>query len=114
MTTIAKEERMTTLQHIKTSAYWFATNLLWGALLMIVIPSQMKEIARANPAQMTGLLLGLGAIPGVVVPLLIGPLSDRCMSRWGRRRPEKVARVAVNRVGVLGVLLGGQYALVWV
>ena len=113
MTTIAKEERMTTLQHIKTSAYWFATNLLWGALLMIVIPSQMKEIARANPAQMTGLLLGLGAIPGVVVPLLIGPLSDRCMSRWGRRRPYMVAGVAVNLVGLLVVWLAGQYALLW-
>ena len=87
-------------QHFAISAYWFATNLLWGALLMIVIPSQMKLIAPSRPAETTGLLLGLGAAPALLVPLLVGPLSDRCMSRWGRRRPYMAAGVAVNLAGL--------------
>ena len=94
-------------QHFAISAYWFATNLLWGALLMIVIPSQMKLVAPSRPAETTGLLIGLGAIPALLVPLLIGPLSDRCASRWGRRRPYMVAGVAVNLSGLALVWLAG-------
>jgi len=99
--------RLRARQHFAISAYWFATNLLWGALLMIVIPSQMKLIAPSRPAETTGLLLGLGAVPALLVPLLIGPLSDRCMSRWGRRRPYMVAGVAVNLAGLAVVWYAG-------
>lgn len=106
--------RMRAGQHFAVSAYWFATNLLWGALLMIVIPSQMKTgLYRPNPAGMTGLLLGLGAIPALVVPLLVGPLSDRCMSRWGRRRPYMVVGVGVNLLGLLLLWFAGSRLLLW-
>ena len=64
-------------QQFSISSFWFATNLLWGALLMIVIPSQMKQLAPTHPAETQGLLLGIAAIPALVVPLLVGPLSDR-------------------------------------
>ena len=100
--------RMGAGQLFAVSAYWFATNLLWGALLMIVIPSQMKLLAPARPAEMTGLLLGLGAIPALVVPLLVGPLSDRCTSRWGRRRPYMAVGVAVNLAGLAVVWAAGD------
>ena len=99
--------RMRTRQHFAISAYWFATNLLWGALLMIIVPSQMKLIVPRHPAETTGLLLGMGAIPAVVVPLLVGPLSDRCTSRWGRRRPYMMGGVAVNLVGLAMVWAAG-------
>ena len=94
-------------RHFAISAYWFATNLLWGALLMIIIPSQMKLIVPARPAETTGILLGLGAIPALVVPLLVGPLSDRCTSRWGRRRPYMVGGVATNLLGLATVWMAG-------
>lgn len=100
-------------QQFAISAYWFGTNLLWGALLMIIIPSQMKLVAPGRPAEMTGLLLGLGAIPAVVVPLLVGPLSDRCASRWGRRRPYMVAGVAVNLAGLAVVWVAGDTRNLW-
>jgi len=92
--------RMTKRNHLALSAYWLSTNLLWGAMLVILVPSQMKQLAPANPAEMVGLLLGVGAVPALVVPLLVGPLSDRCMSRWGRRRPYMVVGSAVNVAGL--------------
>ncbi|MBI3948764.1 MAG: MFS transporter [Armatimonadetes bacterium] len=113
MVETAVEARLRPGQHFSISAFWCATNLLWGALLMIVVPSQMKVIAPGSPAQTQGLLLGLGAIPGILVPLLIGPLSDRCTSRWGRRRPYMVAGVLVNLVGLALVWVAGSRLLLW-
>ena len=103
--------RMRKRHHFALSAYWFATNLLWGALLMVVVPSQMIDtLAPRNSAAVLGLLLGLGAIPALVVPLVVGPLSDRCMSRWGRRRPYMVGGTAVNLVGLFTLWFAGSRA----
>ncbi len=105
--------RMAKRHHFALSAYWFATNLLWGALLIIVVPKQIRHIAPARAAEVQGLLLGIGAIPAVLVPLLVGPLSDRCMSRWGRRRPYMIVGVAVNLIGLALVWLAGIRLCLW-
>jgi len=105
--------RLGAAQHFALSAYWFATNLLWGALLMIIVPSHMRQLAPARHAETLGLLLGLGAIPALVVPLLVGPLSDRCLSRWGRRRPYMVAGAVVNLGGLALVYAGGASRSLW-
>ena len=103
--------KMTKRHHFALSSYWFATNLLWGALLMVVVPSQMIDtLAPRNSAAVLGLLLGLGAVPALVVPLMVGPLSDRCMSRWGRRRPYMVYGTAVNLVGLFTLWFAGSRA----
>jgi MFS family permease len=99
--------------HFCVSAYWFAVNLLWGALLMIIIPSQIKQLAPGRPAETAGLLLGIGAIPAVVVPLVVGPLSDRCMSRLGRRRPYMIGGLAVNLLGLALVWMAGTRGMLW-
>lgn len=109
----AAGSRMRARQHFAISAYWFGTNLLWGALLMIIIPSQIKLIAPQTYGWTLGLLLGLGAIPAVVVPLLVGPLSDRCTSRWGRRKPYMVGGVAVNLAGLAIVWAAGYSRNLW-
>src|SRR5438067_572139 len=82
------------------SAYWFATNLHWGTLLLIMIPSQIKQIAPEHRGEAEGLVVGIGAVVALIVPLLIGALSDRCASRWGRRRPYMIAGVSINVLGL--------------
>ncbi len=82
------------------SAFWFAVNLHWGVLLIIVIPSEMRRIVPSDPAAVQGLVLGLGAVPAVVVPLIVGVLSDRCASPLGRRRPFMITGVGVNLAGL--------------
>jgi MFS family permease len=86
--------------HFSVSVYWFATNLLWSGLMIVALPKHMEMIAPGNYAQSEGLLLALGAIPGLLVPLIVGPISDRCMSRLGRRRPYMAAGVAINIAGL--------------
>ena len=99
--------------HFCLSAFWFGVNLLWGALLMIVIPSQMKELAPSKPAETTGLMLGLGAIPALLAPLIVGPLSDRCMSRLGRRRPYLIVGTLINFLGLALIWFAGLRLILW-
>lgn len=105
--------RLSALQQFFLSAYWFAINLLWGGLLMIIIPSQVKEIAPKTPAQTLGFILGVGAFPAVIIPLLVGPLSDRCRLKWGRRRPYMLGGTIVNLFGLWLVWFAGYKLNIW-
>jgi MFS family permease len=89
------------------SAFWLGINLHWAALLMIIVPAQIEEIAPASKAQTLGAVVGYTAVVAAFVPLIVGSLSDRCRSRWGRRRPYMVAGVAVNLVGLLTLYAAG-------
>jgi MFS family permease len=105
--------RMRAKDQFSVSAFWFGVNLLWGALLMIIIPSQMKQVAPARPAETAGLLLGIGAIPALLVPLIVGPFSDRCMSKLGRRRPYMIVGTAINLLGLALIWIAGLRLLLW-
>jgi len=86
--------------HFRISSYWFATNFLWGALLEIMLPAEVRHIAPHLRAIGLPALEGVGALIALVVPLIAGALSDRCVSAFGRRRPFIVVGVAINIVGL--------------
>ncbi len=85
-----------------------ATSLQWGALLVILLPKQIRAMDPENYAATQGILLGLGALFALVAPLLVGALSDRCASRWGRRRPYMVAGTVVNLAGIAVMFFAGE------
>jgi MFS family permease len=97
-------------QHLKISAFWFATNFLWGALLAIMLPAEMKRLAPYFKAPALSMLTGLSAVVALVVPLVAGALSDRCVSPLGRRRPYMIFGIAVNVVGLIGMALALHYS----
>jgi Na+/melibiose symporter-like transporter len=100
--------------HVAVSAYWFATNLHWGALLVVMMPSQVKRvIAPMWHAQALSVILGVGALVALVTPPIVGAYSDRCASRWGRRRPYMAAGVALNLLGLLLMWTAGDRASFW-
>jgi len=92
-------------QHLSISAYWFATNFLWGALLAIMLPAEMKRLAPYYKAPALSMMTGMSAIVALVVPLIAGALSDRCSSAFGRRRPYMVVGVLFNLVGLVGMAI---------
>lgn len=93
-------------EHLALSTFWAASNFVWGALLIIIIPSQIKQLVSAEAKGLyTGLTVSVGAIAALLIPLVIGPLSDRCRHRLGRRRPYIFVGVAINLVGLLLVYL---------
>ena len=86
--------------HFKISAYWFATNFIWGPVLLLMLPGELKKMVPYYPAAALGLVTGLTAFVALIVPLFVGALSDRCASKWGRRRPYIAVGVAINLVGL--------------
>lgn len=106
---------LTTPQHLALSSLWAAMNFVLGALLMILLPGQIREMVSVQESGgKLGLLVSVGAIPALVVPLIVGPISDRCRSTLGRRRPFILWGILVAIVGLAILYLGGverQYML---
>jgi len=92
-------------QHIGISAYWFATNFLWGALLLVMLPDEVKRMNPEFRAEALGLLTGVSAIVALFVPLIAGALSDRSAHPAGRRRPYMALGVGINVVGLIVMML---------
>lgn len=93
-------QKLTFKQQVSISAYWFATNFIWGALLVVMLPAEVARIAPEYRGPALGLLIGLGAVVALIIPLIVGALSDRCASKWGRRRPYIATGVAINVLGL--------------
>ncbi len=72
----------------------FAQLALFVALLgPVMVSMAIKVTAVVGPEQATtaqGLILGVGALAALIANPVFGRLSDRTMSRWGRRRPWMV------------------------
>ncbi len=100
--------KIKTSEHLAISSLWFATNFLWGALLILLIPNQIRAMVPQYRAEILGLMIGTAAVIAIVVPLIVGALSDRCTSRFGRRRPFIFSGILINIAG-LG-LMAAAYA----
>jgi MFS family permease len=99
--------------HLALSAYWFGHSFLWGVFLVAVLANHVQRMAPMESARMLGILYFFGAAPALLVPLIAGPLSDRCRSRFGRRRPYMAWGVALSSVGLALMLLAYQARQPW-
>ena len=79
------------------SCFWFAYNVQWGGMLAVVLPSQIAAIVGDQRKEFfAGLILPLGAALSLVMTPVVGALSDRSRSRFGRRRPLMLVGTAIN------------------
>lgn len=58
-----------------------------GGVLSILLPTQVRLIAGDGAPSALALVTGVSAIASLAVPPVVGLLSDRTRSRWGRRTP---------------------------
>jgi len=128
--------RLTIWQHLAISCYWFGSNVLWGAMLVMLLPEAAQSITSHNMATLPpvpegetlrhwihGILTDKGKAIGIIgsmvafvslaVPLIAGALSDRCASRWGRRRPYIVVGTLVSLLALVGMAASVKMSSFW-
>jgi MFS family permease len=67
-------------------AFWFGSQVVWGALLGVSLQSRVTELAGASQALATfGKIAALGAAVAAITQILAGVLSDRLRTRGSRR-----------------------------
>jgi MFS family permease len=96
------------------SAMPFALSALWGALLTLIVPLQVEDLLRRSglsAEQVTdkktaylGAVVAVGALMALIVPPLVGALSDTTTARLGRRRPFIIGGVLITVLGLLGMM----------
>ncbi len=129
-------KRLTLWQQLAISCYWFGSNVLWGAVLLILLPEAAKSITAHNMVSLPsaphddtlrywlhGILTDKGkaigiigstvAIVSLVVPLVAGALSDRCFSPWGRRRPFIAVGTAVSLIALVSMAIAVTERQYW-
>ena len=106
------EPRLGTARHTALSSLWFGFNFHWLPIGFVLIQSQLRnlpDVPHSRFGEALGGMVGAGAIFAVVVPPLVGELSDRIQTPWGRRRPIIVACTLLNLVGLGLMMTAGSY-----
>jgi MFS family permease len=89
--------------YLGTGAFWFATSLKWF-ILFLLQPLQVAEhVPGGEKNGAWGLIVAIGAAEAMIGPAVLGWLSDRTRSRWGRRRPYLAAGAALTALALLAL-----------
>ncbi len=76
------------LQMIVVNTYWVGLSFMWNGLHGIILPAVIANIVPGDEKNTyLGLLTSVGLVIAVIIQPLSGALSDSWASRWGRRRP---------------------------
>ncbi len=110
----APARRFTALDQFFVSCFWLASNIHWGALIAIVLPSQIAAIVGdAQKEFYNGIIPAIGAAVSLVITPVAGALSDRSRSRFGRRRPFMLGGTLVNILFLLLLAPFGPGDNIW-
>jgi MFS family permease len=90
----------------------FVANIgLWLGIyapLQVLLPTQAELLDAANKEFVFGLVTGVGALVSLVANPLIGLLSDRTCSRFGRRHPWTIVGATLGAVGLVVLASAGN------
>lgn len=77
------------------------TGLCNVTIKQLLLPAQVGFLDPANKFTTFALIASVGAFVGVIMAPLAGALSDRTVSRWGRRRPWIIFGIIFAVVGLV-------------
>jgi MFS family permease len=82
-----------------------------GAVVSVLLPTQVRTVAGAGAPAALGLITGVAAIAAMVTPPIVGILSDRIRTRWGRRSPFILAGGIAAAAALVFLSLANSIAL---
>ena len=99
-------------QLLTLNAYWVGLSFMWNALHPIILPAVLLNfVPDAQKNTWLGLLTFLGLIIAMLIQPISGAVSDNWQSRWGRRRPLIVLGTLFDFLFL--VILGWAGGLTW-
>jgi len=94
------------------NTYWLGLSFMWNSLHVIILPAVLLNyVPEALKNTTLGLLTFLGLVVAMIIQPLSGAVSDRMSSRWGSRRPFIVMGVLGNLIFL--VCLGWAGGILW-
>ncbi len=107
--------RFSNLRHAALSAFWFGNFFLWQPLTTVVVQSQIDEvIPKADQGTAIGWAVSLGGLFAMTVPPIVGALSDRISTPFGRRRPIMIGATLLALPGLLVLATAHSYVQIMI
>jgi MFS family permease len=82
-------------------------------LLSIIIPTQLTDMDPDSKVTWLGIIAGVGVLTGLVTSPIVGALSDRTTSRFGRRRPWLIGGAVLTSIGYVLMMNAGSQMLLF-
>jgi MFS family permease len=90
--------------------YWVAIGYLWQSLGTLILPDLVQQlVGPADKGKALSLLEGIGTVMAIVWQPVMGAVSDRSRSRFGRRLPFIFGGTIGDLVFLAGLALSGSY-----
>ena len=103
------------LDYVKITIFGLAMTALWSSLHSIILPLRIADFVPAGrQATYLGLLTVTGLLLAIAVQPIVGEMSDRSDSRWGRRRPYILIGAILTLSFLPGISLAGSLATLFV
>ena len=92
----------TPARYLLLSLYWLPISLFWGMMLGQILPIRVEDFAgEAHKGAYLSIIAVSGALASAAIQLIIGPISDRCRARIGKRRPFLIVGTVAGCVGIV-------------
>jgi Na+/melibiose symporter-like transporter len=92
------------------SLYWVAIGYLWNSLTALILPQMILQfVGEAHEGVAASFLKSLGTLVAIIWQPMVGGISDRTVTRWGRRRPFIAAGTGGDLLFLTGIALAGSY-----
>jgi MFS family permease len=102
--------RFGNLRHTALSAFWFGNFFMWQPLTTVVIQNQIDAVVpKANQGTAIGLAVSVGGLFAMTIPPIVGAISDRLNTPFGRRRPIMIAATLLTLPGLLILATANNY-----
>ncbi len=109
----SQPRRLGQLDFVLLSVYWIAIGYLWTSLGGLIMPDLVKHlVGNEHKGLALGVIEGIGSLMAVVWQPVVGAVSDRTRTRFGRRHPFILGGTLGDVLFLVGLALSGSYWLV--
>ncbi|HVH65289.1 MAG TPA: MFS transporter [Candidatus Acidoferrum sp.] len=109
-TAATPQRRLRQIDFVVLSLYWVAIGYLWNSLTALILPDMIIQfVGREHEGVAASFLKSIGTLMAIVWQPIVGAVSDRTVTRWGRRRPFIAAGTTGDVLFLIGIALAGNY-----